>query len=232
MKILICIPAYNEEQNIIHTIENIRKYVSDIDYIVINDCSTDGTRELLRTHQIPYLDLPINLGIGGGVQTGYRYALEHDYDIVIQFDGDGQHDACYLQKLIEPIEKGQADVVIGSRFLEKEGFQSSALRRIGINFLSALIHILSGIKVRDVTSGMRAVNKKIIQEFAMNYAQDYPEPEAILASGMVGARVIEVPVQMKERLAGKSSISAFKSVYYMIKVSLALIIERTTMRRK
>lgn len=232
MKTLVIIPAYNEAGNIERTVDDLTKNAPDVDIMIINDCSTDRTKEILRENNFPFLDLPINLGIGGGVQTGYLYALAHGYDIAIQFDGDGQHDAKYLERLIAPIESGEADVVIGSRFIQKEGFQSSAMRRLGINFLSNLIYLLCGVKVYDVTSGMRAVNRKMIAQFAEQYAQDYPEPEAILSSGMVGAKIIEVPVQMRERMAGKSSISMVKSIYYMIKVSIALIIERSTLRRK
>lgn len=232
MKTLVIIPAYNEEKNILQTLENLRTYAPDVDVIVINDCSTDKTRQVLRENKIPFLDLPINLGIGGGVQTGYQYAKEHGYDIAIQFDGDGQHDARYLHALIEPLETDMADVVVGSRFLKREGFQSTRLRRMGIWFLSWLINVLAGVKVHDVTSGMRAVNRRMIAVFAASYAQDYPEPEAILASGLMGARVLEVPVQMKERLSGTSTINCFKSFYYMVKVSLALIIERTSMTKK
>lgn len=227
-KLLVIIPAYNERENIIRTIQDIEKNIPDVNYIVINDCSSDDTREILRSYQASYLDVPVNLGIGGGVQTGYRYAVEHGYDIAIQFDGDGQHDARYIGDLIAPIENGQADMVIGSRFISNEGFQSSAMRRLGINFLSGLILLLCGIKVNDVTSGMRAVNRKMMEEFSENYAQDYPEPEAILASGLMGARIQEVPVQMRERQGGTSSINAIRSVYYMIKVSTALIITRLT----
>lgn len=227
MKVLVIVPAYNEEQNILKTIRDIQKSGPEsIQYLVINDCSTDKTKSVLRQAEANYLDLPINLGIGGGVQTGYRYALEYGYDIAIQFDGDGQHDAQYLQNLIAPIERGEADVVIGSRFLEKEGFQSTGLRRLGINFLSGLIHLLCGVKVRDVTSGMRAVNRSMIERFAADYAQDYPEPEAILAAGLAGAKIVEVPVRMRERQGGVSSINPVRSVYYMIKVSLALILFR------
>lgn len=232
VKTLIIIPAYNEEGNIEKTMQDLLNNVPDMDTIIINDCSTDATRKILRRKEYPYIDLPINLGIGGGVQTGYRYALEHGYDIAIQFDGDGQHDARYLKDLIAPIESGQADVVIGSRFVEKEGFQSTGMRRLGIKFLSGLIHILCGVKVRDVTSGMRAVNRKMIEQFAVDYAQDYPEPEALLAAGIAGARVMEVPVQMRERQGGVSSINPIRSVYYMIKVSLALILSRLTQGRR
>lgn len=232
MNTLVIIPAYNEQENIIFTIGDIKRYTNGIDYVVINDCSTDKTKEILAANGEKYLDLPINLGIGGGMQTGYRYALEHGYDIAIQFDGDGQHDARYLKDLIAPIESGQADMVIGSRFIEKEGFQSTGLRRLGINFLSGLIYCLCGVRVKDVTSGMRAVDRKMIEQFATEYAQDYPEPEAILTAGLSGARIMEVPVQMRERQGGVSSINPVRSVYYMIKVSLALILFRLTRGRK
>lgn len=232
MKVLVIVPAYNEEQNIVNTILDIQGHgAAEVDYLVINDCSTDQTERVLKQKGANYLSLPVNLGIGGGVQTGYRYALEHGYDIAIQFDGDGQHDARYLKDLIAPIESGRADVVIGSRFIEREGFQSTGLRRLGINFLSGLIHLLCGVKVRDVTSGMRAVNRRMIEQFAANYAQDYPEPEAILSAGLAGARITEVPVQMRERQGGVSSINPIRSVYYMIKVSLALILFRLTRGR-
>ena len=230
--LLIIIPAYNEAENIIQTIQDIESHLPDASYVVVNDCSRDNTRETLKQYGARYLDLPVNLGIGGGVQTGYRYALEQGYDIAVQFDGDGQHDAAYIKDLIAPIESGRADVTIGSRFLEKEGFQSSAMRRLGIRFLSSLIHLLCGVKVKDVTSGMRAVNRNMIKEFSENYAQDYPEPEAILAAGLMRARIQEVPVRMRERQGGTSSINALRSMYYMIKVSIALVITRMTVRKE
>ena len=232
MKTLVIIPAYNEAENILRTIEDIKKFSEYVDYIVVNDCSTDGTAELLAQEGEPYLSLPINLGIGGGVQTGYRYAEAHGYDIVIQFDGDGQHDARYIKDLIAPIERGEADFVVGSRFIKKNGFQSSVMRRVGILFLSSLLYVLCGIHVKDVTSGMRAVNRDIICEFAQDYAQDYPEPEAILSAGLRGAHIVEVPVEMRERQGGVSSISPLKSVYYMIKVSLALVLSRLCRKRR
>jgi len=227
-RLLVMIPAYNEQENIEKTIRDIKIQIPEADYIVINDCSKDRTREILRKAHAAYLDLPANLGIGGGVQTGYRYALEQGYDIAIQFDGDGQHDASYIRDLIDPIENGQADVTIGSRFLKNEGFQSSPMRRLGIRFLSRLINLLCGVRVKDVTSGMRAVNREMIEKFAQNYAQDYPEPEAILYSGLIHARIIEVPVQMRERQGGISSINVVRSMYYMVKVSIALVITRMT----
>lgn len=226
MKSLVIIPAYNEQDNILFTVRDLKENAPDLDYIVINDCSTDNTLDILKQNSIPYLNLPIKLGIGGGVQAGYRYAYDNGYDIAIQFDGDGQHDARYLNALIAPIVRGEVNIVVGSRFIERNGFQSSAIRRFGISFLSGLIHCLCGIRVLDVTSGMRAADKKAIAFFVKNYAQDYPEPEAILATGLAGLKTTEIPVQMRERQAGVSSINAVKSVYYMIKVSLALILSR------
>lgn len=231
MRVLMIIPAYNEQGNILNVISDIQSCTRDVDYIIINDCSTDATEKILKEANANYINLPVNLGIGGGVQTGYRYAKEQGYDIAVQFDGDGQHSAEYIGSLLAPILSGEADVVIGSRFIEKTGFQSSALRRMGVKFLSVLIRFLCGIKVKDVTSGMRAVDRRMIEFFAQHYPQDYPEPEAILMSQMVGARIAEVPVQMKARSSGKSSINAIRSLYYMVKVSLALIIARFSYRR-
>lgn len=226
MKTIVIIPAYNEAKNILNTVEDLRRNAPTVDLLVINDCSLDNTKNFCEREEISYVDLPVNLGIGGSVQVGYQYAVEQGYDIAIQFDGDGQHKAEYIGDLIAPIESGQADITIGSRFIRKEGFQSSSMRRLGIGFLSGLIDILCGIKVRDVTSGMRAVNRKMMEFFADNYAQDYPEPEAILASAIRDARIMEIPVQMRERQGGVSSINPIRSVYYMIKVSLALLLSR------
>ncbi len=233
MKVLIIIPAFNEAESIESLIEDISKTCPFADYIVINDGSEDNSEELLKNIEANYISNPVNLGIGGTVQVGYMYALKNGYDIAIQIDGDGQHDISYLEKLIGPIKSGEADIVIGSRFIEKEGFQSSVARRIGINFLSILIRTCTGIKIRDVTSGFRAVNRKFIEIYAADYPQDYPEPEAIVAAVMYGGRIKEIPVIMNERVNGISSINIWKSIYYMIKVSMAIIICRISfgMRR-
>lgn len=223
-KILVIIPAYNEQDNIQKVLNDLEKYAPNMDYLVINDCSSDSTMQILEAQRANYIDLPVNLGIGGGVQTGYLYAYKNSYDIAIQMDGDGQHNAKYLPMLISPITEGVADVVIGSRYICKEGFQSSTLRRVGIKFLSRLIRICTGIKIADVTSGFRAVNKEMIELFAKQYAEDYPEPEAIVLAAKKGAKIVEIPVMMNERVGGNSSISGFKSVYYMIKVSLSIIL--------
>lgn len=199
----------------------------DYDVLVINDGSTDNEEEILEENNIPHIKLIQNLGIGGAVQTGYKYALMNNYDIAIQLDGDGQHDIKYAKKIIEPITKNKADLVIGSRFCtdEKEGFKSSKARRVGINFISGIIKLNTGKKIYDTTSGFRAANKKVIEIFAKSYPTEYPEPvseEALLRRGYI---INEVPVIMRERTAGKSSIHAWKNLYYMINVTLSIWIE-------
>ena len=194
----------------------------------VNDCSKDNTLDILETAHCSYIDLPVNVGIGGGVQTGYLYAYKNNYDIAIQMDGDGQHNAEYLNALIHPIVDGTANMVIGSRYINKEGFQSSFMRRLGIKFLSGLIRICTGAKILDVTSGFRAVDKKMIALFAREYADDYPEPESIVVAARKGAKITEIPVIMNERVGGVSSISGLKTVYYMIKVSLSIILLRVS----
>ncbi len=232
MKILIIIPAYNESENIERVVDDLTENYPQYDYVVVNDCSTDNTEEILRRRGYNYISLPTNLGIGGAVQSGYIYAVEHGYDIAVQTDGDGQHDPAYIEKLIEPIKADEADMTIGSRFIEKHGFQTSFIRRIGINFIKVVIKLCCGTRATDTTSGFRATNKALTAYFAKEYAQDYPEPEAIVAASLNGFRVKDVAVEMREREGGVSSINALRSVYYMIKVSLALIILRLGTRRK
>ncbi len=226
MKTLIVVPAYNEQDAILGVVDDLRRYCPDIDFLVIDDCSADGTLRLLRENSVPHLTLPCNLGIGGCVQTGYRYALENGYSLVVQFDGDGQHEARYLRELIRPVEEGRADIAIGSRFVKKLGFQSGLLRRLGISYFSRLLRALCGVSVSDVTSGMRAVGLRFVAVYAQAYAQDYPEPEALLTAAVKGARILEVPVEMRDRQSGTSSIGPLRAVYYMIKVTLALILAR------
>lgn len=236
MKVLMIIPAYNEEKSILNTVKSLSAFKSKkhtLDYLIINDGSKDNTREVCIKNKLNFVDLPMNLGIGGAVQTGYIYAYLNNYDIAIQFDGDGQHDANYIIKLVEEIEKGN-DIVIGSRFVkELSEFKSTRVRRIGINFLSRLIKICSGKRVYDPTSGFRASNRKVIEEFANDYPTDYPEPDTIVSIIRKGYKVSEIPVKMNERKEGKSSLTTniFKPVYYMIKVSLAIIITAISTKR-
>lgn len=226
MKCLLIIPAYNEAENIEKVVDNIVRNYPEYDYIIVNDGSKDNTEKICLKNGYRVLNLPINLGIGGAVQTGYCYARDNDYDVAVQIDGDGQHDVGYLAEMIKLIESGQADVVIGSRFVEKEGFQSSQIRRIGIKFLSGLAKILTGVRVKDITSGYRAVNRMFINIFAEDYPSDYPEPEAMVIAAVYGGKIREYPVVMRKRENGESSITLKKSVYYMIKVTLAMMIRR------
>lgn len=223
---LIIIPAYNEEENIVDLISEIKQKVSDFDYVVVNDCSKDNTLGLCRDNGINVIDLAINLGIGGAVQTGYRYAYLHGYDYAVQLDGDGQHDPEYLSTMFDMITAEHADMVIGSRFIEKKGFQSSATRRIGIRYFTFLIKLLTGAVITDPTSGFRLVNRSVMERFMRDYPRDYPEPESVVSVLKTGGKVIEIPVKMRERKGGVSSINIKRSVYYMIKVTIAIIIER------
>lgn len=226
MKKLVIIPAFNEEGNLEKTVKDIKDNAPDFDYVIINDCSTDKTLEMCRRHGFSYLNLPVNLGIGGAVQTGYRYAYYHGYDIAVQFDGDGQHSASHLEDMVTTLIDTESDMVIGSRFIEKEGFQSSGLRRIGIKYFTGLIKLLTGKKITDPTSGMRMVNKKLLEKFTDEYPKDYPEPESVVTILSEKYKITEIPVVMNEREEGVSSISLKNSVYYMIKVSFAILIAR------
>ena len=226
LKTIIIIPAYNEEGSIEKVVDNLIKNFPQYDYLIVNDGSTDQTKQICINNQYHVLNLPVNMGIGGAVQTGYRYARENEYDIAVQIDGDGQHDVNFLTGMIRLIEDKQADIVIGSRFVEKEGFQSSELRRVGIKILSNLAWVLTGVKVKDITSGYRVINKWFINIFADDYPADYPEPEAMVIAAVYGGKIKEYPVVMKERENGESSITLKKSVYYMIKVTLAMLIRR------
>ena len=226
MKKLVIIPAFNEEGNLDKTIRDIRENAPDFDYVIINDCSTDRTLELCRERGYSYLNVPVNLGIGGAVQTGYRYAYFHGYDVAVQFDGDGQHSARFLEEMVAKMEETGSDMVIGSRFIEKEGFQSSALRRVGIQYFTVLIRILTGKTITDPTSGMRMINRRLLRKFTDDYPKDYPEPESVVTILSEKFKVTEMPVLMNEREEGVSSISMGKSIYYMIKVSFAILIAR------
>ena len=211
MKKLVIIPAFNEEGNLEKTVKDIKDNAPDFDYVIINDCSTDKTLEMCRRHGFSYLNLPVNLGIGGAVQTGYRYAYYHGYDIAVQFDGDGQHSAAHLEDMVTTLIDTESDMVIGSRFIEKEGFQSSGLRRIGIKYFTGLIKLLTGKKITDPTSGMRMVNKKLLEKFTDEYPKDYPEPESVVTILSEKYKVTEIPVVMNER---EDSCHYFGNVIY------------------
>lgn len=221
-KVLVIIPAFNESRNIVNTVHSVVD--AGYDYIVVNDGSTDDTAKVCRANSFNMLDLPQNLGIGGAVQAGHKYAVQYGYDIDIQVDGDGQHDPSYIPKLVDKVLSG-SDLVIGSRFIEEtDGFQSSFLRRVGIKWLSKVIKLVSGQDITDPTSGFRACGCSAIDLFCKQYPVDYPEPDSIVLALSRGLNVSEVSVMMRERQGGSSSISGFGSVYYMIKVTLAIFI--------
>ncbi|MFR5266283.1 glycosyltransferase family 2 protein [Clostridium sp.] len=235
-KILLIVPAFNEEKSLpllMKDINNVKeKFPIQLDTLIINDFSTDNTKNFLsNSEDINFINLPCNLGIGGAVQTGYKFAAEYGYDYAVQIDGDGQHNPIYLENLYKEIKKGN-NFVIGSRFLEKKGFQSSFTRRIGINFFKILIKILTKETITDATSGFRMADREIIELFAKSYPSDYPEPDTLVTLLKKGYKVKETPVIMHERTHGESSIKIFNSIHYMIKVTLAIVLNNTLNERK
>ena len=221
-KILLIIPAFNEEESIERVISGIQE--SNYDYIIINDGSSDATKSICEKHKYNVINLPINLGIGGAVQTGYKYAVNHGYSYAFQLDSDGQHDPEFLSLMINNMEETGADMVIGSRFIENKGFRSSTLRRLGIRFLSWLIKMMTGQRIMDPTSGLRLSGRKALEVFARDYPRDYAEPETEVMLLKRGMKIVEIPVIMHAKQGGNSSISIKKSIYYMVKVTLSIIL--------
>ncbi len=225
MKTLIIIPAYNEEESLPGVIRDIRENILFADILVVNDGSRDATAQTAQEMGVAVLSLPFNLGIGGAMQAGYLYAEQGDYDIAIQFDGDGQHLAGEIEKLLRQIKEGSADLVVGSRFLKQGRYNASAFRKIGIWIFSAVLSRILGIPVTDSTSGFRAANRRVINFFSRTYPDDYPEVEALVLLHKAKLRIAEVSVSMRERTGGRSSITPIRSAYYMIKVLLAIFID-------
>lgn len=230
-RLLVIVPAYNEASHIREVVAAIDAVTLndgvDKDTLVVNDGSSDGTAAKAREAGAMVLDLPFNLGIGGAVQSGFRYAAMQDYDFAMQIDGDGQHDPDYMPTLLFPLLNNEADVVIGSRFLhtDESGFRSTRVRRLGIRIFSVVNSLAIGQRITDNTSGFRAYNRRTIAYLQNHYPSDYPEPEAVVLLGKKKFRIREVPVKMRERAGGKSTITAMRSVYYMIKVLLAIFID-------
>lgn len=228
--ILIIIPAYNEQECILKTFQSIQEYnykhSIKYDVIVINDGSTDNTLKICKENNIPTIDLIHNLGIGGAVQTGYKYAYQNNYDIALQFDGDGQHDISSVHKIVEPLLNEDADLVIGSRFIDKTSseFKSSRARRVGIKIISLFTKLVTKEQILDVTSGFRAANKLVIEDFAKSYPEEFPESITNVELLRKKYRLKEVPVSMKEREGGVSSIRSWKSIYFMINVVFTILI--------
>ncbi len=226
-KIAVIIPAYNEETAIASVVASVHaaSKASGMHYwpVVINDCSKDRTGEIISSLKCTAIQLPINLGIGGAVQTGYKYALRNGYSHAVQVDGDGQHPPVELIKLYSKMEQEGYDVMIGSRFIEGTGFQSSFMRRLGINYFKLLNKVLVGVTINDSTSGLRMHNLKALKVVNEDYPDDYPEPEAIILYVRSGLKIGEVQVEMLERQGGVSSIDGVRSVYFMVKVTIAIL---------
>lgn len=226
-KVLMIIPCYNEAIALPFLLSELQQLAMPDGYtltpLVINDCSKDNTVEVARKGGVKVLNLVNNLGIGGAVQSGIRYARDNDFDMAVQVDGDGQHPPGELPKLIRAMENEQADMVIGSRFLENEGFQSSFMRRMGIKYFFNLNKWLTGNRIYDSTSGFRLMGRKAIALAAEHYPDDYPEPESLIIFSKAGLKIVETPVIMSERRGGKSSIGRFSSLYYGIKVTISML---------
>ena len=223
-KCLIIVPAFNESKSVGRLVRQLHRLLSDCDVLVIDDGSTDDTvRCLPPTTRV--VSLPFNLGIGGAMQTGYRYAALHNYDVAVQVDGDGQHRPSGVRKLVEALQATDADIVVGSRFLSPRTFPTSPVRLTGIRILSVWIRVLSGLKITDCTSGFRAVNKRVIRAYAHWYPEDYPEPEVVLLLHRSKFKVIEIPARMRRRMYGKSSISLASGIFYVLKVGVCLLLD-------
>jgi glycosyltransferase involved in cell wall biosynthesis len=220
-RVLIIVPAFNEAGSLPTLMRALRTQCPDCDVVVIDDGSTDGTRDAAGG-AARVVSLPCNLGIGGAVQTGLQIAFREDYDVAIQVDGDGQHPSHEVSKLLTALRQSGADMVIGTRFRSPEGFKSTAIRRVGIRFFGLLLSAVCGTEITDPTSGFRVMNRRAIRLLAPRYSEDFPEVESLVVAHRAGLRIAEVSVQMSERKSGKSSIGAVKSFLYMMKVPLAI----------
>jgi hypothetical protein len=218
------VPAYNEEGNIGRVVDELRAFDAGLDVVVVSDGSVDRTAEVAAEHGARVVRLPFNLGIGGAVQTGFRYAWENGYELAVRCDGDGQHDPSELPKVLAPVLADEADIVVGSRFAGTETYRSTVTRRLGIRLLALVVSSIARQRVTDTTSGFQALNRKALALFAADYPHDYPEVEGMVMSIRHQLRLREVPVRMREREHGESSITAMRSIYYMAKVLLALFV--------
>ena len=223
-RVLLVVPAWNEAGGVGRVVSEARALAERPDVLVIDDGSQDATAAVAAAAGARVVRMPFNCGIGAAVQTGLRFGLEHGYGVIARFDGDGQHDPHALAALLAPLAAGSADFTLGSRYLTGEGFQSGAVRRIGIRWFSALLRLAAGLHVTDPTSGCWAANRRAAEVLAIEYASDYPEVDSIVHLAKRGCRISEVPVAMRERASGASSIAGLGTLYYMLKVTLALLV--------
>ena len=224
LRSLAIVPAYNEEGSLGQVLEEIRAADPELEVVVINDCSTDATAEIAARAGVSVVHLPFNVGIGGAMQTGYQYARDHGFEVAIQIDSDGQHDAAEVAKLLEPLVRGEAEMVIGTRFAGVGAYKATPGRRIGMVMFSAVARMLVKLKITDPTSGFRAVGRHGIALFASEYPHDFPEVESNVLAARHGLRIVEVPVQMRERAAGRSSVTTIRGTYFVIRILLALFV--------
>ena len=224
-RVIVAIPAYGEEKSVGAIVSAVRgKFPYDV--VVVNDGSLDGTSAAARNAGALTLDLPCNLGIGGALQTAYIFARDHGYDALVRIDADGQHEVEDIPRVLEPVLRGQADAVIGSRFLGENEYRISIPRIFGIRFFRFLVNVTTGYRVTDPTSGFFAINRRLVEFYSDHYPSDYPEVDAYILMHRLKARTTEVPVRMYARSEGKSSITTFRAVYYMVKVTLSFLINR------
>ena len=221
---LAIVPVFNESHSIATLVRRLNRALPEFDVVVINDGSTDDTLKRIPAGTA-VIDLPFNLGIGGAMQTGYKYANLHGYEVAVQVDGDGQHRPAQVLKLVEHLRKNDCDLVIGSRFLRDSKYRQTAIRYAGSQILRGIIKVLSGLDITDCTSGFRAANKRAIAAFAHWYPEDYPEPEVILLLSRIGFKIEEVPVRMRQRRGGRSSINLLAGAFYVVKVTICLILD-------
>ncbi len=236
-RVLVIIPAYNEEKSIGRVIDEIQETAPGVDIVVVNDDSSDNTAKIVREKGIRVLSHAINLGPGAATQTGYKYALNYSYDFVVQLDGDGQHDARYIDDLLNVVKSNSADMVIGSRFLGIQGYRPSWIRRVGMKILAVTISLIIGQKITDSSSGFRALRREVVEFFTdVNYPSDYQDADVLMLTHFAGFRIREVPVIMQENLDGSSLLSGSRFVYYGFKILLSIIVtllrERPTRERR
>ena len=228
MKVLIIVPAYNEALNIERTVKDLQENAKEFNYVIINDCSKENTKEVCESNNYNMISLPINYGLTSGIQIGMKYAYENDYDIAIQFDGDGQHNAKYIKELVKEIESEKVDIVIGSRFVTKR--KPISIRMLGSNIIQLAIKLVTGKTIKDPTSGMRAYNRKAMEQFVVNSSLT-PEPDTLVYMMKKKMKVKEIQVEMNEREFGESYLNAFKSIEYMLSMLFSIIFIRALTRK-